>query len=680
MSNSTNSKLFKDIRSIIVERTSECELKKENSNVSGDAPMGTMLQVGSTASKHFYLEHMITPEFSKAHQTGLIHIHDLDFYGLTTTCCQIDLLKLLHGGFSTGHGFLREPSNIQSYTALAAIAVQSNQNDQHGGQSIGNFDYAMAEGIRKTFKKEFIEVLKFTAPLINEKFDVDGLVKFFNENPPSLSSWGESTLNEETLEKTIKDLGCSTIYDYLEGKKLLTVVQDTARKNTVKTTYQAMESFIHNLNSMNSRAGAQVPFSSINYGLDTSAEGRIAIRELLKATEAGLGKGETPVFPIQVFRVKDGINYKEGDVSFDLLQLACKVTSKRLFPNFAFQDAPFNLQYYKPGKPETEIAYMGCRTRVIGNVNKDFEQSLSRGNLSFTTINLPRLAILAAGDLEVFFKTLDETLDLVEKQILERFEVQCKRHVYNYPFLMGQGVWLESDKLKSTDEVRDVLKHGTLSIGYIGIAETLTSLLGKHHGESDDAQQLGLAIVKRIRDFCDKKVEEQGLNWSCLATPAESVTSRFIEIDKKEFGLIQGVTDKDYYTNSNHIPVGFKITINKKLDLEAPYHALTNAGHIAYCEVSGDLSKNTDAVYSIIRKMKEAGIGYGSINHSRDFCTCCGHQGIIETDVCPKCNTQETDENPFIRMKRITGYLSGDYRRKFNKGKLAEVHDRVKHS
>lgn len=574
----------------------DCNLKRENGNINGDTPMGAMLQQGANTAKEYYLETMVDPEIANLHRKGWIHIHDLDFYGWTTTCTQIELRKLFKGGFNTGHGHLREPKSIGSYAALAAIAIQSNQNDQHGGQSIVDFDYAMADGVRLTYQRYLREAFEIQSDLLNNaemKYDTD-------------LRWRE----------------------------------DYAMKKTVRDTYQAMEGLIHNLNTMHSRAGAQVPFSSINYGMDTSWEGRLAMEQLLLATEAGLGNGETPIFPIQIFRVKEGVNYNPDDPNYDLFKLAMRVSAKRLFPNFSFIDAPFNLKYWKPGHPETEVGYMGCRTRVMGNVCGP-EIAPGRGNLSFTSINLPRLALESDHDTRVFFIHLNGILHKVMKQLLQRYLVQAERTVRNFPFLMGEGVWMDSDKLGPDDCVVEVLRHGTLSIGFIGLAETLKALIGKHHGESEEAQKLGLEIVQYIRNFCDEQSEELGLNVTCLATPAESLSGRFVRMDKEFYGEIEGITDKDYYTNSFHVPVYFPISAARKIELEAPYHALTNAGHISYVEMDGDPTKNLEAFEAIIRHMKECGIGYGSINHPVDRDPVCGYNGIIG-DVCPHCGRRHT--------------------------------------
>lgn len=721
------------------------DLKRDNANINGDTPMGAMLQYGANAVKEYYLDTMIDPETATLHRDGWIHIHDLDFYGWTTTCTQIELKKLFKGGFNTGHGYLREPKSIGSYAALAAIAIQSNQNDQHGGQSIVDFDHAMADGVMLTYEK-YLEEGKRLKDELGGRDD----------------GWAE----RYAMDKTRRD------------------------------TYQAMEGFIHNMNTLQARAGSQVPFSSINYGTDTTWAGRLAIEQVLLATEAGLGHGETPIFPIQIFRVKEGVNYNPGDPNYDLFKLAMRVSAKRLFPNFSFLDAPFNKQYYQEGHPETEVGYMGavtgedvitirvprgahptivtlpfkeaynrfhdiagveildrgefvpilqwhcypdggdwydvifsngatrrmtsdhplptqrgrvfcenlvvgdtvpiagknpegrsvsvkhirfigstgqkrydvttasdrfdvsginthnCRTRVMGNVNGP-EIAPGRGNLSFTSINLPRLALESQGDQAMFFRYLDEMLSGVMKQLLARYVVQSKRVVRNFPFLMGEGVWMDSEDLGPDDAVGEVLKHGTLSIGFIGLAETLKCLTGKHHGESVDSQKLGLEIVGHIRDFCDRMSKEISMNVTCLATPAEGLSGRFIRIDRERYGIIEGVTDRDYYTNSFHVPVYFPIAAARKIEIEAPYHALTNAGHISYVEMDGNASANLEAFEKVIRYMKEQGVGYGSINHPIDRDPVCGYNGIIG-DCCPSCGRMERyTQTERIRRNRI---------------------------
>ena len=671
-----NSRLMKTFEDITYKDVSDSDIKRENANIDGNTAMGSMLKYGSEGAKHFYEEYVLNPVHSEAHQNGDIHIHDLDFYTLTTTCCQIDLLKLFHNGFSTGHGVVREPNDIASYAALACIAIQSNQNDQHGGQAIVNLDYGLAPGVKKTYLKRYHSNMVSSIELIVNAEMAEKTKQALNE------------LSQKGIYATIDENEC---YTQQETEALIKIGLSTeaiqkaqcfskkkSLEETDKATYQAMESLIHNLNTMHSRAGAQTPFSSVNYGMDTSTEGRMVVKNLLLVTEVGLGNGETPIFPIQIFRVKEGINFNPGEPNYDLFRLSCRVSAKRLFPNFSFQDAPFNLQYYK-GTPETEIAYMGCRTRVIGNVyDKSKEVSPGRGNLSFTTINLPRIAILSNGNIDWFYKELDRKIDIGIEQHLERFEIQAKKKVCNFPFLMGEGVWIDSEKLNSHDEIREVLKHGTLSVGFIGLAECLKALIGMHHGESEVAQNLGLDIISHMRRRMDEASQRMKLNFTLLATPAEGLSGRFLKLDQKRFGILEGITDREYYTNSFHVPVYYPISAFKKIKIEAPYHALTNAGHITYIELDGDPTQNVDAFEKVIRYMKSQNIGYGSINHPVDRDPVCGYNGIIG-DVCPKCGRTEKDGIPFQRIRRITGYLVGTLDR-FNNAKRAEEKDRVKHS
>ena len=669
-------RLMRILEDITFKDAADSDVKRENANIDGDTAMGAMLKYGSESAKQFYDMYVLNPEHARAHREGDIHIHDLDFLTLTTTCTQIDLTNLFRNGFSTGHGVLREPQDIGSYSALACIAIQSNQNDQHGGQAIASFDYDMAPGVAKTYVKEYRRALGAGLELLLGIPDGDSEAKVMLRSietetgaKPTLdmNARFENALRERLLDMT-DAAACERILDY---------AKERGYREADRRTYQAMEAFIHNLNTMHSRAGAQTPFSSINYGMDISPEGRMVMRNLLLITEKGLGGGETPIFPIQIFRVKEGVSYNPGDPNYDLFRLAIRVSAKRLFPNFSFVDAPFNLQYYRPGRRETEIAYMGCRTRVIGNVNDpEREVCNRRGNLSFTSINLPRIAIESEGDLDKFYAKLDARMDLVIEQLDERFEIQARKKVRNYPFLMGEGVWMDSEKLGWDDEVREVLRHGTLSVGFIGLAETLVALIGEHHGQSERAQQLGLEIITRMRSKLDALSKATNMNYTLLATPAEGLSGRFVKIDRKRFGVIPGVTDREYYTNSFHVPVYYPISAFDKIRLEGPYHALTNAGHISYIEMDGDPSRNLDAFEAVVRAMHDAGIGYGSINHPVDRDPVCGFNGIIG-DVCPKCGRQE-EEVHFERIRRITGYLVGTLDR-FNNGKRAEEHDRVKH-
>ncbi len=657
----------------------ESDIKRENANIDGDTAMGTMLKYGSVSAKEYYEMYVLEPKHAKAHRDGDIHIHDLDFYTLTTTCTQIDLNKLFENGFSTGHGFLREPNDIASYSALACIAIQSNQNDQHGGQSVPTFDYAMAGGVKKPYPKRYIQNVARPLALIG---GVDSEAEVADKIKTEL--WEKYSLRPVLANDngyTEKELELLKEYTDIEtAKKIQEFSVKNAEKETNRATYQAMEALIHNLNTMNSRAGAQTPFSSINYGTDTSPEGRMVIKNVLLAQEAGLGNGETPIFPIHIFKIKDGVNYNPEDPNYDLFKLACRVSAKRLFPNFSFIDAPYNLQYYKEGDPDTEIAYMGCRTRVIGN-NYDPTREIvtGRGNLSFTSINLPRLAIKADHNVGAFFDMLDEMLDLAIEQLMHRFKIQTQKKVKNYPFLMGQGIWIDSDKLSPEDTVEEVLKHGTLSVGFIGLAETLKALIGSHHAESEDARELGLEIITAMRQRLDEEAKRTGLNFSLLATPAEGLSGRFVRMDAKKYGVIEGVTDRDYYTNSFHVPVYYPISAFEKVKIEAPYHELTNAGHISYIELDGDPLENLSAFEKVVRCMKESGIGYGAINHPVDRDPVCGYTGIIG-DSCPCCGRHEdTDNVAFDRIRRITGYLVGTIDR-FNNAKRAEVTDRIKHN
>ncbi len=639
-------KFLKSIEGLGLKSANEDNNKRENANVDGDTAMGTMLQYGSTISKEFAKSYLMKKKFSEAHDNGDIHIHDMDFLPMgTTTCMQIELDRLFKNGFSTGHGHLREPKDIMSYSSLAAIAIQSNQNDQHGGQSIPAFDYYMAPGVLKTFKKQFKQQ-------IYDLLDYSDLLSFINIDRivREIDKLNSIEFDIEIFEPIYKE--SKSI------KRMFEKSYEKAIQKTNRTTYQAMEAFVHNLNTMHSRAGAQVPFSSINLGTDTSAEGRMVIKNFLLSTDAGLGKGETPIFPVSIFKVKEGVNYNPEDKNYDLFKLACKVSAKRLFPNFSFLDAPFNLAFYQEGNYKTEVGYMGCRTRLMSDVTDLNNQTTGgRGNLSFTSINLPRIAIRNGiclkerekADMDNFYKELADMMDLVRDQLLERFEVQCSKHSYNFPFLLEQGVWADGDKLKPNDRLRKLLKHGSLTLGFIGLAESLKALIGKHHAESEEAQKLGLEIIGFMRKRCDEYSKQYNLNFTLIATPAEGLSGRFVGIDKAIFGKIKGVTDRDYYTNSFHVPVYYQTSIKHKLEIEAPYHNLTNGGHISYIELDGDTTTNVEAFESVIRMMKETGIGYGAINHPVDRDPVCGYVGVIG-DVCPGCGRKEFDSVPIERI------------------------------
>ena len=593
------------------------DLIQENANVDGKSPMGMMGLFASTSAKFYTIEHLLSEEVKQAYMDGYIHIHDLDYYVTgTTTCVQIPLGKVLKDGFDTGHGHMREPNSIVSAMALASIIFQSNQNQQHGGQAMSNFDFDLAPYVYKTYKK-----------------------------------------NLKLLENV--QAGCD--------------IEEKAWELTDREVYQACEAFIHNSNSMHSRGGGQVPFISINYGLDTSKEGRILVKNMLLATQKGLGNGETPIFPIQIFKVKGGINFKKGDVNYDLFRLSLETTAKRLFPNYVFVDAPFNLQYYKEDDPETHIATMGCRTRVLANVNGK-STPVGRGNLSFTSINLPLIA-LETNNVEEFFKKLDYYVDLASQQLYERFLYQSSKTPVNFKFLYGQGVWRDSEELYKDATLVKALRQGTLSVGYVGLAEALVALIGQHHGESDEAQRIGLKIVSFMKEKMDLLTEKTNLNYTLLATPAESYAGKALKIARKKHGVIQGVTDKEWFTNSNHVPVEYKINAINKIKKEAPYHALTNAGHITYVELAEDATKNIDALETYVVAMKENGIGYGSFNVPVDRCLQCGYNGVIYNE-CPKCNNYE--EHKIERIRRITGYLVGSMD-KWNSSKSNEEKNRVKH-
>lgn len=673
-----NSRLIQTLKDITFSKASDSDMKRENANIDADTAMGTMLKYGSESAKQFYEMCVIDPKFARAHRDGDIHIHDMDFYTLTTTCCQIELKKLFKGGFSTGHGVLREPNDIASYAALACIAIQSNQNDQHGGQAICDFDYGLADGVRKTYRRLYKKHLAEAVDLLMNAEDARAFAQDTLDAVEAQTSTIASLHMDEQFEAAVRAALAQAGADDATADRALAYAAKNATADTDRTTFQAMEALVHNLNTMHSRAGAQTPFSSVNYGMDTSPEGRMVVKNMLLATEGGLGSGETPIFPVQIFRVKEGVNYNPEDPNYDLFKLAMHCSAKRLFPNFSFLDAPFNIQYYK-GTPETEVAYMGCRTRVMGNVfDPDREVTPGRGNLSFTSINLPRLAIRAKGDLDLFFDLLDAKLALVVGQLDERFEIQARKRVYNAPFLMGQGVWIDSEKLSPDDEQREVLKHGTLSLGFIGLAEALVALTGQHHGQSKSSQNLGLEIIGHMRGYLDKLSQERGMNYGLIATPAEGLSGRFVRMDLARYGSIEGVTDRDYYTNGFHVPVYYPISAFDKIEIEAPYHALTNAGHISYVELDGDPSDNLEAFEAVIRHMKDSGIGYGSVNHPVDRDPVCGYNGIIG-DVCPKCGRTEAEHGTsFERIRRITGYLVGTLDR-FNDAKRAEENDRVKH-
>ncbi|MCL2138503.1 MAG: anaerobic ribonucleoside-triphosphate reductase [Treponema sp.] len=616
--------LYRDNRSRVRDAQSELmnaveeilkETNRENANV-GNSPSAKVLQISEIASKNYYLKRMIPQKEAQAHINGDIYIHDLAWYGKTLTCLQIPLGRILRDGFNNGHGYIRPPKGIKTAAALAAIILQGNQNDMHGGQSFAYFDRDMAV---------YVEL--------------------------------EKIRQEKIIRKNLSDLGLIA-----DEKKLEKLIYD----RTKEEVFQAMEGFVYNLNTMHSRAGAQVPFSSINFGTDTSEAGRMVTECFLLAYEKGLGKGEAPIFPNVCFKLKEDVNFEAGDPNYDLFKLSMLVACKRLFPNFSFQDSSFN----KPFRDE-EVAYMGCRTRVIANCNGP-NVTDCRGNLSFSTINLPRLGIRANKDLASFWKYLDNVIDLCIEQLLTRYDVQKNLKVKDFPFLMGQKLYLDSEKLGKNDPIEKAIKHGTLSIGFIGLAECLVALTDKHHGESIDSQTLGLTIVSHMRRRCDEATKKHQLNITLLATPAEQLSGKFTKIDIEQYGIIPGVTDKEWYTNSFHVPVEYKIKALKKIEIEGAYHKYCNAGHISYVELPSAPEQNLEAFESIIRAMADADMGYAAVNFPVDICEDCGFNGVITEDSCPKCSGKKIS-----RVRRITGYLSTLDR--FNDSKFAEVQNREVH-
>lgn len=686
----SKSRLMKTLKGVAFDDASKNDLKRDNANVDGNTAMGTMLKFGSESSKEFSRAVLVNPEHFNAHENGDIHIHDLDFLPMgTLTCCQIDVMELLKNGFGTGHGYIRAPKDIASFAALAAIILQSNQNEQHGGQSIPNFDYAMAIGVQKTFsrniQRNLLKFLKYKGIVADKDVVAQDIERWENEN--SCYRLQYPGFGDDQAGNALIAHFESVSENSISLSDLKTIAEEAA-EDTKRATAQAMEGLIHNLNTMHSRAGAQVPFTSINFGTDCSPEGRLVIECTLNAIWNGLGNGETPIFPISIFKVKEGVNYNPEDPNYDLFKQAMKVSAKRLFPNFVFIDAPFNLQYYRPGDYHSEIATMGCRTRVFSSIFPESDGKItSRGNLSFTTINLPSIGIKHGiildqrtdPDMDGFYQELDAKINLVVQQLLERYEIQANKTSKNFPFLMGQGVWMGSKELGNDTPLRDIIKHGSISVGFIGLAETLVSLIGVHHGASEGAQKLGFEIISHMRKRMDEMAQKHQLNFSLLATPAEGIAGRFTAIDRKRYGLIKNVNDREYYTNSFHVPVYHNISASEKIETEAPYHALCNAGHITYIEMDGSPLENISAFEAVIRKMKESGIGYGSINHPVDRDPVCGFCGIIH-DVCPKCGRKETEGTPkFERIRRITGYLVGSLER-WNNAKRNEEADRVKHT
>ena len=703
------------------------DTNNENANMSSMTPAGQMMKFASEVSKVYALENLISEKFRKAHEDGIIHIHDLDFYpSKTTTCLQYDLEDMFEKGFVTKHGYIREAQSILTYATLATIIFQTNQNEQHGGQAIPAFDFYMAKGVLKSFRQylknrilNFVEIKNDVE--ITEKYEKDAKA-FLKKTVDSIKT------TEEENGKISKYFSISKN----DLKKLL----KSSYKDTKKETYQAMEGFLHNLNTMHSRGGNQVVFSSINYGTDTSYEGRMVIKELLRATSKGLGKGETPIFPIQIFKVKEGLNFSENDYNlarsnfenllesvksdeniydegkknvkfetpnFDLLLLACETTSRRLFPNFVFLDAEFNRHekwdMNDPKKYRYEIATMGCRTRVFENVNGE-KTSLGRGNLSFTSINFPRLAVETRKDVEEKilamekenkFSSEKEKIDkknemlvkefqekvldasrLAGEQLLERFKFQKTALAKQFPFMKGNNFWKGLGDKKENDEVGEAINSGTLAIGFVGGANAMYALFDVEHGTNELAYKTLYDTIEKMEKVADEFKNKYHLNYSVLASPAESLAGRFLRMDREKFGVIKNVTDRDYYVNSFHIDVKKEISIFDKIRKEAPFHKLTKGGHITYVELDGEARKNISVILKIVKVMKDSGIGYGSINHPVDRCKDCGTEAIIY-DSCPVCGSHNIS-----RIRRITGYLTGDLE-SWNSAKKAEEMDRVKH-
>ncbi len=625
------------------------DITRENANMNTDSPAGMMMKFASETTKPFVDDYLLSDEVKNAVRNNLIHIHDKDYYPTKSlTCVQHPLDKILKNGFMAGHGESRPAKRIETASVIACISLETAQNEMHGGQAIPALDFYLAPFVRASFKEE-----------------VKNLEQLTGEDLPDL------------YDAAIKDYLRKPL-DGLEGKERY--LQHAVNK-TVDRVHQSMEAFIHNMNTIHSRGGNQVVFSSVNYGTDTSAEGRCVIRELLNSTYEGVGNGATAIFPIQIWKKKRGVSYLPEDPNYDLYQLACKVTARRFFPNFLNLDASFNRdEAWKEDDPNRylhEVATMGCRTRVFENRYGE-KTSVGRGNLSFSTVNIVRIAleVMNIADkqerIDKFFHRLDQMLDITARQLDERFQFQKTALAKQFPLVMSV-LWNHSEELGPNDTIEKVINQGTLGIGFIGLAETLIALIGKHHGESDEAQELGLKIVTRMRDRVQEYCEKYGHNYSVLATPAEGLSGKFTKVDRKAFGIVPGVTDKDYYTNSNHVPVYYHCSPRHKAKIEAPYHDLTRGGHIFYVEIDGDATHNEEAIMQIVDMMDKYDIGYGSVNHNRNHCPNCGYENADKNQhSCPKCGTN------FETIQRITGYLVGTTDR-WNSGKLAELRDRVVH-
>ena len=679
-----------------------------NANMSAYTPSGQMMTFASEVTKDYAMKYLLSAPFARAHAAGDIHIHDLDYYPTkTATCVQYDLADLFERGFHTKNGSIRTPQNIQSYATLATIVFQTNQNEEHGGQAIPAFDFFMAPGVRKTFIRQLADRLLYAHSLLSGRSFSDeerkGFIEALRGLEPPLAHTDAAA---EALAAGLERIGCQL------PATAVRLALEEAYQRTKRDTHQAMEGFVHNLNTMHSRGGNQVVFSSVNYGTDTSEEGRMVIRELLAATVEGLGQGEVPIFPIQIFKVKEGVNYSEADYTkaqadfagalagkytfetpnFDLLLLACKTTSHALFPNFVFLDTPFNQhELWRADDPKRylhEIATMGCRTRVFENVCGP-KTSVGRGNLSFTTMNLPRLAIEASRRAQrelptapveqqqeraraLFLESVREMATFIGDQLHERYLYQRSALARQFPFMMGNDVWKGGAALAPQDEVGSVFDSGTLGIGFIGGHNAMMALYGEGHGRSDRSWQTLYDAVQVINEVVREYKQKYHLNYSVLATPAEGLSGRFTRMDRKRYGIIPGVNDLDYYVNSFHVDVREEIGMHDKIRREAPFHAITLGGHISYIELDGEAKKNVSVILKLVKTMKDTGIGYGSINHPVDTCQDCGYRGIIY-DKCPVCTSDR-----IARLRRITGYLTGSLE-SWNSAKQAEEHDRVKH-
>lgn len=680
------------------------DINLSNANMSGHTPAGQMMTFASEVTKDYTYKYLLPKNFSEAHIFGDIHIHDLDYYPTkTTTCIQYDLDDLFERGFRTKNGSIRTPQSIQSYATLATIIFQTNQNEQHGGQAIPAFDFFMAKGVLKSFFKHIVNFVGFFSIMEDQLAPTDKTIK--NIVKENITSIIPDEYSKERFRVSLTALNINLT------KEQLNHIIDKAYKQTRKDTHQAMEGFIHNLNTMHSRGGNQVVFSSINYGTDTSAEGRMVMEELMLSTIEGLGaKGEVPVFPIQIFKIKDGVTFTQEDYdkamtnfddamngkikfkapNFDLYLKACQTTSKALFPNFMFLDTPFNKNdkwdINDPKRYHNELATMGCRTRVYENLHGE-KRSLGRGNLSFTTMNLPRLAIEAMIEAKkqsnneyeikgiakrLFLDEVYEKAHLIGEQLHSRYEYQKTALARQFPFMMGNDVWKGGGQLDGNDQVGEVLKHGTLGIGFIGGHNAMVAIYGQGHGHNKEAWDTLYEAIQEMNKVVEELKSKYKLNYSVLATPAEGLSGRFTKMDRKKYGILPGVTDKDYYINSFHVDVTEKISIIEKIKAEAPFHSLTLGGHITYVELDGEAQKNIKAIAKIVKVMYDEGIGYGSINHPIDTCNKCGFRGAIY-DKCPVCSSEA-----ILRMRRITGYLTGDLS-SWNSAKQAEEHDRVKH-